>query len=253
VYATIRFYAQLNDFLPHAKRQRPIEYHFNQAPAIKDVIESLGVPHPEVHLILVNGISVGFKYLLQAEDYVSVYPPFQMVDISDLSHVYPPTLQEIRFVLDVHLGQLARYLRLLGFDTLYRRDYRDPELADISSRDNRILLTRDRGLLKRSVVTYGYCLRTTHSRQQLIEVLRRFKLTPSPEASFQRCIRCNGLLNRVRKEAITHLIHPQTRQCFNQFHQCQSCNRVYWRGSHYERMQKFVTTLSAELDTDSVR
>jgi uncharacterized protein with PIN domain len=247
VYATIRFYAQLNDFLAPAKRQRPIEYRFKNAPAIKDVIESLGVPHPEVHLILANGESVGFRYLLRDRDYVTVYPPFQMFDVSDLSRVRPPALPETRFVLDVHLGQLARYLRLLGFDTLYRRDYHDAELANISSRDNRILLTRDRGLLKRTIVTYGYCLRTTHSRQQVLEVLRRFKLAPSFERAFQRCIRCNGQLRQVNKEDVSHLIHAQTWSCFDEFYQCQTCRRIYWRGSHYDRMQAFVAGLQAEL------
>ena len=177
--ASIRFYAELNDFLVPSQHQQVIEYHFDTPPAVKDTIEALGVPHPEVDLILANGTSVGFGYLLRNNDYVSVYPPFTYLDVLAFSQVRPPPLDEHRFVLDVHLGQLARYLRMFGFDTLYHEKYLDPELAVISSEQQRILLTRDRGLLKRSVIVYGYWLRATEPRHQLMEVLHRFDLTPS--------------------------------------------------------------------------
>lgn len=242
----IRFYAELNDFLAPSQRQQSIKYQFDTPPAVKDAIEALGVPHPEVDLILANGKSVGFAYLLKENDYVSVYPPFNSLDVIALSRVRPPPLDEHRFVLDVHLGQLARYLRMFGFDTLYHEKYLDPELAVISSEQQRILLTRDRGLLKRSIILYGYCLRATQPRQQLIEVLQRFNLPPTT-SPFPRCIRCNGHLEQVSKAAITHKLPPQTAKWYDEYRQCQQCGQIYWKGSHYQRMEQFVSGVVAEL------
>jgi uncharacterized protein with PIN domain len=240
--AHFRFYAELNDFLPTGRRQRTFVYSFELSGSVKDMIESLGVPHTEVDLILVNGQSVDFSYLVQDGDRVSVYPVFEAIDISPMLRVRPEPLRESRFVLDVHLGQLAVYLRMLGFDTLYRNDYADEELARISSQENRILLTRDRGLLKRNIVTHGYCLRTTNPREQLVEVLRRFDLFSAIQP-FQRCLHCNSPLQTVDKEEISHRLSPQTQQYYNHFRHCPACDRVYWRGSHFKRMQQFVESV----------
>ena len=237
--AQFRFYAELNDFLPQDKRQRTFVHRFGLSPSVKDMIEALGVPHTEVDLILVNGRSVDFSYQVRNGDQISVYPVFESIDISPLVRVRPQPLRESRFVLDVHLGRLATYLRMLGFDTLYRNDYTDAELARTSGSEGRILLSRDRGLLKRSLVTHGYCLRATDPRQQLIEVLRRFDLAGSIEP-FRRCLRCNGLLQPVEKAAIAERLQPKIRQHYDVFRCCCSCDRIYWPGSHYERMQRFI-------------
>lgn len=237
--AFFRFYAELNDFLPAEKRQRTFAHCFELSSSVKDMIESLGAPHTEVDLILVNGESVDFSYLVQDGDRVSVYPMFEAIDISPVLRVRPEPLREPRFVLDVHLGQLAVYLRMLGFDTLYRNDYEDAELARISSQEGRTLLTRDRGLLKRNIVTHGYCLRTTQPRQQLVEVLRRFDLLGSI-TPFLRCLHCNTLLETVDKADISHNLPPKTVQYYNHFRRCPGCGRIYWQGSHFKRMQQFV-------------
>ena len=176
---TFRFYAELNDFLPPPRRMVSFTHTFAGSVSVKDMIESLGVPHTEVDLILANGRSVDFTYLVAGGDRLSVYPVFESLDITPVLRVRPQPLRQTRFVLDTHLGRLASYLRLLGFDTLYRNDYADEELAHISSREKRILLTRDRGLLKRSEVTHGYCLRSTVSAEQLREVVQRFDLAGS--------------------------------------------------------------------------
>jgi len=241
-HATFRFYAELNDFLAPERRKVAFDHPFLLSGAVKDMIESLGVPHTEVDLILANGQSVDFSYLVQGGDYISIYPMFESFDIAPLLCVRPKPLRQTRFVLDTHLGKLAIYLRMLGFDTLYRNDYQDKTLARISSSEGRILLTRDRGLLKRSMVTHGYCLRATYPREQLIEVLRRFDLfkTTTP---FRRCLRCNGLLEPVAKEAISDRLQPKTRQYYDEFSICPACGRVYWKGSHYQRMQRFVAHL----------
>jgi uncharacterized protein with PIN domain len=237
--AKVRFYAELNDFLPPARRQVAFEHPFNAQPAIKDVIEAIGVPHTEVDLILVNGVSVDFTYKLCDGDHVSVYPVFEALDLTPLVHLRPAPLRVTRFVLDVHLGRLARYLRLLGFDTRYQNDFCDDELARISSGENRILLTKDRGLLKRSQVTHGYYVRETHPRAQLVEVVGRFDLFGSIQP-FQRCMRCNGLLEAVSKQELLEQIPPRTREHYDEFQRCTGCGQVYWRGSHYERMLRLI-------------
>ena len=246
--AQFRFYAELNDFLPVEKRQRPLVHLFTLSGSVKDMIESLGVPHTEVDLILANGESVDFAYLVQDGDRISVYPVFESIDITPVLRVRPEPLREPRFVLDVHLGQLAIYLRMLGFDTLYRNDYDDEELARISSDEGRILLTRDRGLLKRSIVTHGYCLRTTQPRQQVVEVIRRFDLHRSIEP-FRRCLHCNAVLEPVKKDEIADRLSPKTRDYYDEFRRCPNCDRIYWQGSHFERMQQFIDSVMQSTPT----
>ncbi len=241
----IRFYAELNDFLPTARRQKTFAHSFEGRVSIKHLIESLGVPHPEVDLVLVNGRSVDFSYIVQDGDRISVYPVFESLNIAPLVRVRPQPLREPRFVLDTHLGRLAAYLRMLGIDTVYRNDFADEELAQISSQEGRILLTRDRGLLKRNQVTHGYCVRGTNPRHQLVGVLRRFDLFQMV-APFTRCIRCNGILQPVSKQAISHRLEPKTRQYYDEFRICHACDQIYWKGSHYERMQQFIDNVLAQ-------
>lgn len=177
--AWFRFYAELNDFLPPERRMASVARPFVDAAPVKDMIESLGVPHTEVDLILANGVSVDFAYVVRDGDRLSVYPVFEALDITPLVRLRPRPLRESRFVLDTHLGRLARYLRMAGFDTLYRNDYSDAELARISLAEKRILLTRDAGLLNRGMVTHGYYVRETTVRRQFAEVMRRFDLRGS--------------------------------------------------------------------------
>jgi uncharacterized protein with PIN domain/sulfur carrier protein ThiS len=235
----LRFYAELNDFLPEEKRQITFNHFFWGQPTIKDLIESLGVPHTEVHLILINGESVDFSRRVQDGDRITVYPVFKNIDISPLSQIRPKPLQEIRFVLDTHLGKLAAYLRMLGFDTLYRNDFSDDQLAAISVSEQRILLTRDRELLKRREITHGYFVRNNAPTAQLVEVLHRFDLFPLIKP-FHRCLCCNGVLEIIPKEEIKEHLPPRVRRHFNEFRRCPNCGRLYWKGSHYENMVRFI-------------
>lgn len=237
--AEFRFYAELNDFLPANKRQVSFTHAFDNRPAVKDVIESLGVPHTEVDLILVNGASVDFGHRIDSDDRVAVYPVFEAVDIGSEVRLRPRPLREPRFVLDAHLGRLAGYLRLIGFDTLYRGDFEDREIARISASEHRILLTRDKALLKRSEVTHGYWVRETESEAQLAEVVWRFDLADSMRP-FERCMRCNGKVVPVEKGAVLHLLEPKTRKHYHDFHRCTGCGRVYWQGSHFDRLKGIV-------------
>lgn len=239
--ATFRFYAQLNDFLPVRQRHKTITYRFGDTPAVKDSIEAIGVPHPEVALILANGEPVDFAYLLQAGDRITVYPTFRQIDISSLLTVQPPAPQA--FIADVHLGRLVAYMRMLGFDTLLLDDHRDELIAATASRENRIVLTRDVGLLKRSIVTHGYFIRATKPWRQLAEVIDRFNLGDAV-MQFHRCTNCNDLLHVVDKTDIEHQLPDKTVDYYDEFRQCRRCQKIYWRGSHYAKLDAFLAKLS---------
>lgn len=237
----ICFYGELNDFLIPERKQIPFSYSVKERTAIKDVIEALGVPHPEVDTILINSNPVNFSYLIQGEEQIEIYPISARNQFAHEFHLIPVTPANIRFVLDVHLGKLANSLRMLGFDTLYRNDYDDEELAKISASEQRILLTRDKGLLMRSLVSWGYFVRNKNPEQQLKEILKRYDLLPFIKP-LQRCIRCNGLLESVEKSTILNEIPPLVRENTEDFHRCQDCSQIYWRGSHYKRMQEFINS-----------
>ena len=245
--AYFRFYAELNEFLPNDQKYQLVPVNFKGRQSVKHLIESSGIPHTEVDLVLVNGRSVDFCYLVQQDDRITVYPVFESLDISPLLRLRPKPLRVARFVLDGHLGRLAAYLRMLGFDALYRNDFDDEELAEISASQRRILLTRDRVLLKRSKVTHGFCLRTKDSRQQLLDVIQRFDLL-SQLSPYTRCISCNGMLEKVEKSEIVDQLQPKTRKYFNEFSHCVGCGKIYWKGSHHERMESLVAWVKTSLN-----
>jgi len=240
--ALFRFYEELNDFLPSAKRKQSFPFTFNGNPSIKDVIESMGVPHVEVDLILVNGKSVDFKFKISDKDLVSVYPVFESLDISDVTHLRSKPLRETRFIPDVHLGKLVKYLRLCGFDTYYEKNIDDNDLIRKSVSDKRIILTRDRGLLKNKLVTHGYWIRSSAPGEQFKEVFARFDLMGSLKP-FTRCMECNTILEDVPKEEIKGNLQPNTRKFFREFKKCKGCGRIYWEGSHYEKMKKQINRM----------
>jgi len=244
--AHFRFYAELGDFLPPERRGIEFSCPFDGRQSVKHLIEALGAPHTEVDLVLINGRSASFSDLVEDGDRISVYPVFEGLDIAPVSRVRPHPLRQTRFVADAHLGRLGGYLRMLGFDTLYRNDFGDQQLSAISSAERRILLTRDRGLLKRSAVTHGYCVRESAPRLQLVEVLRRFDLAGSI-SPFTRCIRCNGVLEKVDKEQVLEAVPPKSRLNAHQFQRCLECRQVYWSGSHYRRMERFLEQVMASL------
>ena len=237
--AIFRFYQELNDFLPPARKQVAFEVEWRGAPSIKHLVESLGVPHTEVDLILVNERSVDWAYQPQEGDRVAVYPVFESFDITPVIRLRPQPLRDVRFVLDGHLGRLAAYLRLLGFDTLWNIAADDSTLAQISKEEHRILLTRDQGLLKRSAVTHGYWVRATAPREQLREVIERFDL-PRLARPFTRCLSCNGVLHAAAWAEIKDEVPENAARNYHDFQRCASCHKVYWPGSHYRRMERLI-------------
>jgi uncharacterized protein with PIN domain len=243
-HARFRFYAELNDFLPPARRGVTFPVELHGGPSVKDVIESLGIPHTEIDLVLADGESVDFSWRVRDGARVSVYPVFESIDIAPLARVRPVPLREIRFVLDGHLGRLARYLRMLGFDARWSNDARDEEIARVAAAEQRIVLTRDSGLLKRRIVTHGYRVRETEPRRQLGEVVDRLDLLRSI-VPFRRCLCCNALLESVGKEDVEDALPPRVREGHDTFRRCPGCGRVYWAGSHLRRMERLVGDLEA--------
>jgi len=233
----LRFYEELNDFLPPALRKTTITYELTRRASVKDVIESFGVPHTEIELILANGRSVDFSYIVQAGDRISVYPMFEALDISPLIRLREKPLREPCFIIDANLGRLARYLRLLGFDTLYRNNYPDQEIARVAQQDRRIVLTRDRALLQHKSITHGYFVRSDKPREQVKEILARLDLYDHVHP-FTRCLRCNGEMENVEKHAVDHQLQPMTRQYYDRFRRCTACGQAYWKGSHFEKMEQ---------------
>ncbi len=241
-----RFYEELNDFLPPEKRKIKFEHIFIDRTSVKDMIESLGVPHAEIDLILVNGKSVDFSYLVNDNDEISVYPVFESLDISEVQHLRPMPLREPKFVLDVHLGKLTRYMRMMGFDTIYKNNYEDDELIKVSLDDKRTILTRDREILKRNDVTHGYWVRNENPEEQLKEIIERFDLKNQIK-EFTKCLECNELLKKVEKELVIEQLPPKVKEWYNEFYLCPQCSRIYWKGSHYESMQKIISRIKNKI------
>jgi uncharacterized protein with PIN domain len=237
--AWFRFYEELNEFLPSEKRKILFPYSFNGTPSVKDAIEALGVTHVEVDLILVNSLSVDFSYKLRNKDQISVYPVFESFDITPVTHLREKPLRDLKFILDVHLGKLAKYLRLCGFDSFYRTDYDDQVIISLSLTDKRIILTHDVELLKNKQVTHGYWIRSQHLKEQLNEVFRRFDLKTRIR-TFSRCMECNGTLEDISKIDIMDRLLPRTLEYFHEFKKCSVCDHIYWEGSHYESMKKYI-------------
>jgi uncharacterized protein len=242
----LRFYEELNDFLPLGKRKVNFEHQFKGAPSVKDLIESLGVPHTEVDLILVNGAAVDFNYNIKEDDFISVYPVFESFDISGEQRLRPKPLRDPKFILDVHLGSLAKYLRMGGLDTCYKNDLSPDEIIKISSDQKRTIITKDRNILKRKEVTHGYWLRGDEVEEQITEVIKRFhlenKLNP-----FSRCMECNTILLKVNKSDVEEFLPDKVKEWQNEFKRCPTCGRTYWKGSHYEKMHNFIVNLNKSL------
>jgi len=243
----IKFLDELNDFLPQRKRDQVLYREFNGNPSIKHLIETFGIPHPEVGQILVNDRCVDFSYQVQPEDEALIYPASP--DLDRLSGLFLEGYLTIepRFILDNHLGKLATYLRILGFDTNYHNDYQDDELAQITVDEDRILLTRDRQLLMRKTIQYGYWVRSLQPEKQIVEITQRFDLSDLI-TPFRRCLRCNIPLEPMEKNSIQHRLEPLTKKYFQEFHTCPTCDRIYWKGSHYDRMVKLIARVKIKND-----
>jgi len=233
----LRFHGDLSVFLGSKACDAVIERRLAEKTSIKDVIESCGVPHPEVDLILVDEQTVGFDHTLANDAKVEVFP----VENRGTDQTDKPLqiLGIVRFVADGHLGRLTRNLRLLGFDVAYRQNADDRQLLEVMARENRALLTRDRRLLMHAIVQHGYWPRSQNADEQTIEVIRRFDLSELI-APFTRCLRCNAPLEEAAKADIIGKLEPLTKIYYDQFRRCPDCKQIYWSGSHFPKLQRRV-------------
>lgn len=231
-HAHVRVHGELRDLTP---RDEWLTVRFDAGPSAKDAIESVGVPHPEIGRLTIGGDPAALDDRLHDGDRVEVWP------------IEPARLDDPRFVCDVHLGRLARHLRLLGFDTWYGNDAGDPELAHVASAERRALLTRDVGLLKRREVTVGRWVRATDPQQQVVEVARRFRLD-ARLSPFTRCLECNGSLEPVDKADVDDRLPPHVRASHELFTRCRGCDRVYWPGTHHDRLAALVDEIRRAIE-----
>jgi len=242
--ATFRFYAELNDHLPADRRKARFDHAFTGTPSVRDAIQAIGVPHAEVDLVLVDGVSVDFSHRLHGGEDVAVYPVFERLDIAPLVRLRPRPLRRTRFVLDANLGKLARYLRMLGFDTLWRQGAGAEGIVEASLEEGRTILTRDVDLLKRRRVTHGHWLRHHLPEEQLEEVLLAFDLLGALQP-FSRCMSCNGVIEPVADRASIDDVEPAILARFDAFWRCGDCGKLYWRGSHFRRMEDLVRRVAS--------
>jgi uncharacterized protein with PIN domain len=233
----LRFHGDLNVFLGSRVGDAVIERQLAEKTSIKDVIESCGVPHPEVDLILVDEQTVGFDHTLANDTKVEVFPVENRG--TDRTEKRLQTIGITRFVADGHLGGLTRNLRLLGFDVAYRQSADDRQLLQVMVRENRALLTRDRRLLMHAIVQHGYCPRSQNADEQTIEIVRRFDLSELI-VPFTRCLRCNAPLEAAAKADVIDKLEPLTKIYYDQFRCCPGCKQIYWSGSHFPKLQKRI-------------
>ncbi len=244
VTASFRFYEELNDFLAPDRRGRTFSCRCARAATTKHMIEALGVPHTEVELVLVNGESVGFARMLADGDRVAVYPKFETLDITPLLRVREQPLRVTRFIADAHLGGLAHLLRMTGFDTLYDNRFLDDEIERLAQVEQRIVLTRDRELLKRRTISHGCYVRALRSEAQLREIFDRLDLAGSMQP-FSRCLSCNAPLQPIDKAQVQAQLPEQVRARHERFSTCPRCGRIFWEGTHWRRMRELVESLPA--------
>jgi uncharacterized protein len=251
--STLRFYAELNDFLPPDRRQRDWAIEVAIPAPVRHLIEVCGVPHTEVELVVRDGQSIDLETIVGPGERIAVYPMFESIDIRPALRLRPEPLRTIRFIADAHLGALARRLRMLGFDTLWHNDPGDAELARLAGREHRILLTRDRQLLMRRSVTHGCYIRGTSTHAQLAYLVERLQLC-AEIAPFSRCIACNGRLSLVEPDTQPAIIRtsvpPGIRRTRAEYWRCSDCEKVYWKGSHWAAMTRRIAEICPDFNLD---
>ena len=236
-----RFYEELNDYLPEEKRKVWFEYSFSGEILMQDAMHSMGVPSEEIDLILVNQQSKAFDYMLQDGDRISVYPVFELFDLSGASPLREKPLRNPTFICDVHLGRLCKYLRMLGLDTLYSNQYTPEEMIAISRQEKRIILSRSYQLTRHKEVTHSYWIRSADPLEQVKDLIIKLDLSSWTDPLI-RCMKCNDKIVPVEKPVILHRLQSRTAKYYTEFFNCPTCNQIYWKGSHFENMLNFILT-----------
>ncbi len=221
-------------FLQRSQRGQPVSVTCDGVSTLGHVVESIGVPLTEVGDLVVNGRPAERGYRPRGGDLIEV-----------TAAARPQELDDARFLLDVHLGSVARHLRLLGVDTAYHRDADDDDLIEEANADRRVLLTQDRGLLRRHKLWLGAYVRGANPQAQLADILTRFA---PPLAPWTRCTACNGSLAPVAKPDVAGQLQPGTRRTYEDFAQCQDCGQVFWRGAHSKRLEAVIDAATRIVD-----
>ncbi|MBN1396858.1 MAG: twitching motility protein PilT [Bacteroidetes bacterium] len=242
IQISVRWYSELNDNIPIEQQYAAFIHQIESGTIVSDFISGSGIPLKQIDLILANGKSVSLEYQINDGDRIAVFPVFESFDISSVTKVREIPLRRPKFILDVHLGKLANHLRMLGFDTLYKNDYTKEILRKISLDENRTLLSKDKSLIENGCLTHAYLIKNKDPRLQLIEVLDRFQLF-ALTAPFTRCIECNSILQRIEKEEIIARIPEKVKEWCTEYQVCRTCDRIYWKGSHYQKMREFISKL----------
>ena len=238
----LNFHSDLDFFLGSKPAGGIVERRLIEKTSIKDIIESCGVPHPEVDTIQADGRIVGFDHTISQDADIEVFPVGNCETVPTEKRLQ--VSQVLAFVADGHLGKLARNLRLLGFDVRYEQKANDRQLLDVMTREHRALLTRDRRLLMHAIVQHGYCPRSQNADKQTVEVVRRFNLLELI-APFTRCLRCNVRLEDAAKADVIEKLEPLTKIHYEEFRRCTGCGRIYWSGSHFEKLKKRIQMIQA--------
>jgi uncharacterized protein with PIN domain/sulfur carrier protein ThiS len=238
-HVSVRCYAELNDFLSPEQRFVTFPLVLPQGISVEALLEEIGITPQVIDLVLVNGNSVGMLHKLAKNDRVTLYPVFESFDIASITKLQNSPLRRPRFILDVHLGKLAHYLRMFGFDTLYQNDYTNYMLCTLSVKEHRILLSKNHTLVKNESITHAHLVKNENSRAQLVEVFELLDLY-SLSTPFTRCIDCNSMLQQIDKHSILSRIPQSVIDWCDDYLLCPGCNRIYWKGSHYQHMNKFV-------------
>ncbi|MDY6880151.1 MAG: Mut7-C RNAse domain-containing protein [Desulfatiglans sp.] len=242
--AILRFYEELNDLLPEHKQKTDLEADFKGRRSVKDMIEALGVPHTEVDLILANGESVDFSYIVQDADRISVYPVFESLNIENVTRLRPKPLRKTRFVADINLRDIAKYMRALGFDVFFDPSLSPLEIIALSREKNRIILTRSKNLLKHKEVSHGILMRHGPTVKQIAFIIRHLDIKDRINP-FSRCLLCNSPLENISKTEIEDRIPPRTKEFCDEYAHCRKCDKIYWKGTHYIKMKHMIDEILA--------
>ena len=240
VYLT--FHNDLQMLLKKSQAGKVVKYALKRRASLKDIIESQGVPHTEVAQILLGNKELGFAFIPVGGEDIDIFPFSEEISVFNSTLLRPQPMSSLKFMVDINVQKLARNLRIIGFDTSMVPDMRLIEIGKVATSEHRIVITRNRELLKCNTVVHGHLVRSEDHVIQLQEVVKLYKIKLHIKP-FSRCIACNGDLMSVTKQDIIHRLEPLTRKYFNTFKRCSDCEKIYWQGSHYNQMLKMITEI----------
>ena len=219
--------------------KKEIDYPLTRRASIKDIIEALHIPHTEISSISQNDTEISFSHIPEAGERLLFHSFYPGTDVTRPTLLRPDPLPTTSFIVDINVGKLAKLLRMSGIDTLYDPQLQEKDIARLAAADRRILLSRNRDLLRRKCILWGHLVRAEQPEKQLAEVMTLFGLHDAIQP-FSRCLQCNALLQPVEKSAILHRLEPLTRIYYQKFHVCPGCEQIFWQGSHHKRMEELI-------------